>query len=226
MSINGISSGTLNVPQVNTANSTSQSGSVKADRDGDNDGGRVSGSSGTSARGGFASAINQALSQIGVSGSTASGASSAAQDPLQALSAFMHNLFAALQSQGGGQPAAAQGGADSDGDNDGGGASGVSAAAGGGRHHGGGNIASKLQSLIQQLSASSSGASASTTAGATASGTDTSNSALSALQQSFQNLLSSQGASGSQATLGSFLQTLAQDLPGANPAGNIVHTQA
>lgn len=226
MSINGISSGTLNVPQFNPASSGSQTGGVNADRDGDNDGGRVGGSSGTSAGGGLASAINQALSQIGVSGSTVSGSSTVAQDPLQALSTFMHDLFAALQSQVAGQPAVAQGGGDSDGDNDGGGASRVSAAAGGGRHQGAGNLASKLQSLIQQLSASSSGASSSSTPSAGTSGAGTANQALSALQQSFQNLLSSQGASGSQATLGNFLQTLAQDLPGANPAGNIVHTQA
>jgi hypothetical protein len=224
MSVNGISSGTLNVPQLNPANSTSQTASVRADRDGDSDGGRVSGSSGAPARGSFAAAINQALSQIGVSGSaapTASGATSTTQDPLQALGKFMHNLFAALQSQGGSQPAAAQGGADSDGDNDGGAASGVSGATGGGRQHGGGSLASKLQGLIQQLSASSGDTSSSA-----ASGTANPDSTLAALQQSFQNLVSAQGASGSQATLGSFLQTLAQDLPGASPAGNIVRTQA
>lgn len=222
MSVNGISSGTLNIPQVNTANPPAQS--VAVDRDGDNDGGGVAAASGTPARGGFVSAINQALSQIGVSGSApsaATGTASAAQDPLQALSNFVHNLFAALQAQGAAQPGAAQGG-DSDGDNDG---SGASAAAGVARHQGGGNIASRLQSLIQQLSASSSSTSGSSTSGTTPT-TDTSSSVLAALQQSFQNLLSSQGASGSQATLGSFLQTLAQDLPGASPAGNIVQTQA
>jgi hypothetical protein len=104
MSVNGISSGTLNVPQLNPANSTSQTASVRADRDGDSDGGRVSGSSGAPARGSFAAAINQALSQIGVSGSaapTASGATSTTQDPLQALP-VRGSAVARRQSAGGG----------------------------------------------------------------------------------------------------------------------------
>lgn len=80
-------------------------------------------------------------------------------------------------------------------------------------HHGGGvagasGIQSGLQDLIQQLSSSN----------ASSSSADT------ALQQSFQNLLSANGASGNQATLGSFLQTLSQNLQMANPSGNIVNT--
>jgi hypothetical protein len=214
MSINGISSGNINIPQLNPVNSPNQTG----DSDGDNDGGRVSGSSGASSRGGLASAISQALSAIGVSGATPTpdSSSSTDQDPLKALSTFIHSLFAALQSQGSGQPAAAQGGSNSNVSSD---STSVSAATGHGHHHhggGAGSIGSKLQSLIQELAAS----------GSDTTGATQSDPALAALQQSFQNLLNVQGGSGNQATLGSFLQTLVQDLPGANPVGNIVSTQA
>ena len=227
MPINGIPSSTSNIPPLNAASSSNQGARIGTDRDGDNDGGRVSRPSG----GGLASAVNQALSQIGVSassGSAATGSTTPTPDPMQASSAFMHNLFAALQSQGSGQPRTAQGGADSDGDNDGGSTSGVSGATGGGRHHGGGagSIASKLQSLIQQLSASSQGTSNSTPTSLSTSASGATDPALTALQQSFQDLLSAQGVSGSQATLGSFLQALAQDLPGTKPTGNIVQAQA
>jgi hypothetical protein len=125
----------------------------------------------------------------------------------------MHDLFAALQSQGSGQQAAS--GADSDGDNDGSAASGTTGTPRNG--YGASSMESKLQGLIQQLASSSS----------SASGTGTpNNSALATLQQDFQNLMSAQGASGSQATLGSFLQALSQNMQSTNPAGNIVSTQA
>jgi hypothetical protein len=96
----------------------------------------------------------------------------------------------------------------------------TTAVAGHGHHHGGGsgNIGSELQSLEQQLSSSSSGTTTST------SGTTSSSSATDALQQSFSNLLAANGASGSTATLGSFLQSLSQNLEGASPTGNIVNT--
>ena len=73
---------------------------------------------------------------------------------------------------------------------------------------------SKLQNLIQQLSSSST------------TGSSSFNSTTAALQQDFQNMLSALGASGSQASLGSFLQSLSQNLAGASPVGNLVNAQA
>lgn len=203
----------------------SQVASQGTDSDGDNDASGVSRASGNGGR--FASAIGQALSQLGVSSGSSSTASdptsnAATQDPQQALAAFMQNLFASLQSQGGGQTTAANGGTDSDGDRDGSGAasavSGVSGSRHHGGHHGGGlsKIENGLQNLMQQISSSSASATDSTA----------SDSASSPLQQSFQNLLAADGASGSNVTLTSFLQTLAQNLQGATPTGNVVSTQA
>lgn len=207
----------------------SQVAPQSTDGDGDNDASRVSKSSANGGR--FASAISQALSQLGVpsgsSSTTANAASdptssTAAQDPQQALAAFMQNLFASLQSQGSGQTTSTHSGTDSDGDSDGSGAAPAVSGASGGRHHGGhhggglSKIESGLQNLMQQISSSSSSATGSTA----------SDSASSPLQQSFQNLLSADGASASNVTLASFLQTLSQNLQGATPTGNVVSTQA
>jgi hypothetical protein len=177
-----------------------------------------------------------------------------ATDPLQALGSLMHNLFAAIQSQGGQVPSATNTGP---GGANGGGQEGGSASAAqgvsGGHHHRGGGIAqmeSKLQSLIRELSASSngpttmtsadnSGSTASTQSAGAANGstsawssesagssTNTSNDALSALQQSYQTLLASLGANGNNSTLGNFLQALSRNLQGIGPSGNVVRTQA
>lgn len=208
----------------------SQVASQSTDGDGDNDASRVSKSSANGGR--FTSAISKALSQLGVpsgsSSTTANAASdpttssTASQDPQQALAAFMQNLFASLQSQGSGQTTSTHSGTDSDGDSDGSGAASAVSGASGGRHHvghhGGGlsKIENGLQNLMQQISSSSSSATGSTA----------SDSASSPLQQSFQNLLTADGASGSNVTLASFLQTLSQNLQGATPTGNVVSTQA
>ncbi|MHB1333706.1 MAG: hypothetical protein ACYCY1_14015 [Sulfuriferula sp.] len=206
--------------------------------DGDNDGSSVSRVGGNGGR--FASAINQALAQIGVtpgSSSSVTGSSTATdpnsttastQDPQQALAAFMQNLFASLQSQNSGQTNASNSGTDSDGDRDGSSAaSAVSGASGKGHHghHGGGlgKMESSLQNLIQQIS-SSSPAAASTDA--TTDSTTAADSASSSLQQSFQNLLAADGATGSNASLTGFLQALSQNLQGATSSGNVVSTQA
>lgn len=186
----------------------------------------------------FADAIQNALSQLGVSpdgsstdstGGTSSSTSdaSAANDPQQALSAFAQNLFAALQAQSAGQAGAAQG-TGSSGDESG--ANAVSGSSGGGghhHHHGGGGVGkleSGLQSLISELSSSSSqDATGSSTSDSSSS--SSSNSSLDALQQSFNNLLSADGASGSGATLSNFLQSLSQNLHGAPATGNVVSTK-
>jgi len=86
-----------------------------------------------------------------------------------------------------------------------------------------GKIEGGLQNLIQQLSSSSSAdTSGSSTAG---SGSSSSNSSLDALQQSFDNLLSADGKSGSGATLENFLQTLSQNMQGSLPTGNVIATK-
>jgi hypothetical protein len=183
-------------------------------------------------------AIFQALSHAGVSTTAATDSSSSAtgsattstasgENPLQALAEFMHNLFTALQSQGGqatqDAQTSAQGTANSDGGSDNTGNPSVSGAPGGHHHHHGGDlgqIESKLQGLIQQQSSSTSSTSI---AGTTAtSGSSTTNSAL---QQSYQDLLSSLGVSGSASTLGTFLQALSLNLQGLGSSGNVVNTQ-
>lgn len=217
-SINGISGSGFNLNQIGLYRSTSQQD--------DNRGigiGRGSGG------GRFANALVQALSQIGVStpsSSTSSGTSSSSststatdgtttstQDPQQALSAFMHDLFAALQAQGTTAGNQATSGTDSDGDSDGSSATDTSGASGKGhRYHGGGLNATqdKLQSLIQQLSSSSS-----------TSSTGTIDPTTTGLQQDFQNLLTSLGATGNQTSLASFLQTISSNLHGNNPGLNV-----
>lgn len=214
----------------------SQVASQGSDSDGDNDASGVSKVSGNGGR--FASAINQALAQIGVtpgsSSTTSSSASdpnstaSSTQDPQQALAAFMQNLFASLQSQNSGQATASSSGTDSDGNRDGSSAASAVSGTSGKSHHGhhGGGLSkmeSGLQNLIQQISSSSSTAA---TTDATTAGTTATDSTSSSLQQSFQNLLAADGAAGSNASLTGFLQALSQNLQGATSSGNVVSTQA
>lgn len=176
----------------------------------------------TQSSGGFADAISQALAQLGIGSSTASTSSTAnssttassasaatassgtPDDATQALSSFMQSLLAALQAQG--SQSTATSGSDQDGDDDQ--SASTSAVNGtGARQH---NLQADLQSLIQNLSASSA---------STASSTDSQSGTL---QQSFQNLLSSLGGTGSNATLSGFLNTLASNVPGASMLGNVV----
>jgi len=76
-----------------------------------------------------------------------------------------------------------------------------------------GNIVTNLQTLVQQLNAESRN-------------TESDNvSKLSSLQNGFQSILNAQGANaGNTATLGGFLQTLAQNLEGQSPLGIIINT--
>jgi hypothetical protein len=222
----------VNNPAINSTQflgiSSTNSGAQDSDRN--NQGSRLSGASGV--HGKFALVVSQALSHLGISFGASSSTSdtsstTSTQDPQQALDSFMHNLFAALHGNGTAQSTIsstnqAAGGSDSGGDNDGGGTSAVSGTSGNGhqQHYGGwvSNLESNLQNLIQRLSSSSSqGASDSSTAGSSSS-----NSALDALQQSFNGLLSANGVSGGNASLSSFLQSLSQDLQGAPATGNVV----
>ena len=202
-SINGVGNG-ISIAQTNPYASLNQNNGV--DRDGDNDG--SGGAKGLGRGGAFASAIMQALSQIGVSSVTptansseSNSGSSSSPDSHQALGAFLHDLFSALHAQGNSQ--ADKSGKDSDGDNDGSSASGP-------YHRHSGDIAANLQALIQQLgSPDASGNAASA------------NSPLSALQGDFNNLLGSLGASGNQTSLSGFLQAIADNLKGSNPGLNV-----
>jgi len=191
----------------------------------------------------FVQAITSALSQLGVSptssgkdsdddtgsgsttkagsttstsGTTGTSSTSSSQTPDQALQAFVQTLLAAIQSQVSG--------------------SGASSSGSGHHHHGGGigKVESGIQSLIDQLSAASStggSTGSSPTSGTTAASTGsdsttTGNSALSALQSSFNNLLSVDGLSGSSSTLSGFLKNLESNLQGSGTSGNVVHTKA
>ncbi|MFI4939133.1 MAG: hypothetical protein ACHP7O_02115 [Burkholderiales bacterium] len=178
-------------------------------------GNSIAGTTGGSG-GNFASAISQALTQIGVtpansSSSAGSTPSSTSQTPAEALKAFAQNLFAALQSQSGTQA--------SD--------SGAKSHSGHGYRHGGGgsgNIQSALQSLIQQLPSSSGQSTSGSGTASTSTSGSTSGSAIDALQTSFNNLLSADGVSGTNATLKNFLQTLSQNLQGTSSTGNVINT--
>ena len=223
MSVSSITGSNAAIPSTQLTGISSVNSSGQ-DSDGDNDGSRVSGASGGGGK--FASAIGQALSQLGISPGAAtstttspSSTSSTTQDPQQALAAFMQNLFAALQSQSGQSGAAgsaAGAGADP--------TAAVAGTAGHGHHHhhggGMGKIEGGLQNLIQQLSSSSSSSASDSTTSGSSSGT--SNSTLDALQQSFNSLLSTGGTSGSNASLSSFLQSLSQSMQGAAATGNVV----
>jgi hypothetical protein len=140
----------------------------------------------------------------------------------------MQNLFAALQGQSGTQGPTPGSSPQTDNANSGNGTSAVAGTSGGHHHHhhggGMGKLESGLQNLIQQLSTSSGQSGTGTSTSDSDSGA--SGSTLDALQESFNNLLGAEGASGSNATLSSFLQSLAQNLQGASTAGNVVATQA
>lgn len=208
--------------------SVGQVHSGKHDAEDGNDRGRVSGSFGGGGR--FASAVSQALTQLGISPTAASGpsdtpASTPAQDPQQALASFVQSLFAALHAQGGRQGPTPS---DTPAGNDDGSANAAPVAAGQGRHQHGESGLSKLegalQNLIQQLSTS-----AQSPSDPGKSGSSSSNVSLGNLEQSFDNLLSADGISGSSTTgvtLSSFLQSLSQNLQGTPATGNVVSTSA
>jgi hypothetical protein len=168
----------------NTATSSSTAASVAA-RDGST----------------FISAIASALSDIGVTASSAAGAS-AGTDPAQALGGFLQTLMQTLHTQNAASSdaTAAQG----------------SAPAQAHGHHGGkgGDMQADLKGLIASLGSTGTD---STTSGAT-----------SDLSSSFKNLLGALGADGSDssAKLGQFLQTLSSKLESSGPAGNLVNTTA
>jgi len=173
--------------------------------------------------GGLLGAIDSALKAAGISGGLSSilkdadntSVSSATDtesssdttsttDATSALSEFMANLMAALQSQNGT-------GVDSSAE-----ASDMPPPPPPPMGMGKGDIESKLQSLIAQLSNTSSSTSADST--------DTDSDALSA---SFSDLMSALGKQSSTSSdLEAFLQALSSKLSGQGPSGNVINTTA
>ena len=192
------------------------------------------------AGGGFINALATALSQIGINSTSSSSSngdsstSSSSQDPSQALASFLQDLMNALQSQHAGQLTNNMG---TDGDNDNDGSSTLAIGGASGHHHHHHNrLEANLQSLILQLSSSnpiSTGSStdpntnaSTSTANNAVSGSAATSSALSTLQQSFQNLLTAFGDTSNSANLQNFIQTFANNLDGSNPVGKVIQTQA
>ena len=250
MSISSIG-GSWNVTQTQQLSGVSSANNQVGDADGDHDGGgRVQRSGGK-----FTDALSQALAQLGItgttttsgvsapdSGTTSTTSSSSATDSTtstdtnasaqrQAVAAFAQSLFAALQSQISAQNGSNSGSNSNSSSGNSGSTASVTATGGHhGHHHGGGisQLETGLQNLIQQLSSSasaSSGNSGSATSGSSTSAS-TSSSTLDALQQSFSNLLTAEGKSGSNVNLTTFLQTLNNSLHGAAQTGNIVTSSA
>ncbi|MBI2799890.1 MAG: hypothetical protein HYX63_06310 [Gammaproteobacteria bacterium] len=215
----------LNIGNLNFANLTKPS-SAGVDSDGDNDGSRVARSGGNAGR--FAAAIEQALSQLGVSptssaigaasaggtttavNSSAVGGSSAPRDPTAAMQTFMHDLFSVLRAMGNNSSNIANSAQTSSPT----GSSNVAVSGGhGGQHHrgfGAGGIQGNLQSLIQQLSSSTS---------ATGNSADPT---IAVLQKDVQSLFgASAGTSNNQTSLVGFLQAISNNLQGNNPGLNV-----
>ncbi|MCX7174778.1 MAG: hypothetical protein NT159_12835 [Proteobacteria bacterium] len=220
------------IQSVGTSNA---SAGGRVDRDGDNDGGgRAQGSR----RGGgqMINAIAQTLSQLGIgtispsavppatTTQAAGGVSDATnaangQNVGQVLQGFMHALFQALGSAGSQAQGQTPKGADADGDNDGSNASGNTV--NGAKGYGG--LVSKLQNLIQSLSAGT----ATSSSGGGAGSTSDLNSAFQSLEKALQT---GNGASNAP-DLQTFLKTLVQNLQSSGSStlastANIVNTTA
>ena len=222
MSINGIGNYQLSANSLYTAQSA-----TPVDTTGDADRSRVSAPTATAGRTGlFSSAISQTLFQIGVTPAAANVATGAAptNTQQQAVNSFVQNLFGALQTLGlqpsGNAGAKNSGSSKKDAkstdqtqaidSNDSAQTTTPSDAA---VLPSGSTLENRLQSLIQQL-------------GSSASSNNTGQDNLSALQQSFQSLLKSQGADNNKVSLGSFLQTLSQNLQDIPPSGSLISTSA
>jgi hypothetical protein len=241
MQISGTTAAAYALSQVSQARSASAT--KRVDGDGDNDGTRVRGSRGGAGGGKFIDAIFQALSQIAgpsTSGSATTGSTGASTSPpssvLQSLGSFVHDLFAALQSQGGqsaaapGTPQGGQSVADSNGTSTSTGGDSTVEAPAHHRHHGhGGGVAqveARLQGLIQALASSNASPTGTQPADAGSAAGGPSTDALSKLQQSYQTLLGALGESGSASSLGNFLQALSKNLQGFGSTGSVVQTKA
>ncbi len=184
----------------------------------------------------FSSYIGQALAQIGVANPTNSSApvvsgANKANSSQKSLGTFIQDLFAILSKEETPQKTTAtptqqtnlkqtlqnKESSESSSDSELGSLNEAALAAyTGGNSTTVGNIAANLQLLVKQLNDNSRNAE------------NNSSSAIQSLQSVFQSILDAQGASttNGKATLGSFLQALAQNLQGQSPLGIIVNTQA
>lgn len=199
MSINGIGSYQLSAAALYSGQSANP-----VQSDGDMDRSRTSAPTNTRDSL-FTSTITQTLFQIGVTPTAANVATGAAptNTQQQALSAFVQNLLGALQDSG--APVAGMGGATSGPRKDGRNTVPSPLSTSGS----GSSLDTSLQSLAQQL----------------ASGTGGSGDSLAGLQQSFQDLVATQGGA-NDASLGDFLQALSQNLQDIPPAGSLISTTA
>ena len=187
---------------------SSVNASTRSDRDGDNDGSRVSGPSGRHQGGGaFMQDVMQSLQSLGLnlSGSSSSsvtstatgapqGVSTSSNNVGQALHTFLHDLHQALRQSGGAQQPSST--IDSDGDND-------NARSPFNGQNGYSNFATRLQDLMGSLNNSS--------------GTPATHSTDATLQTDFSNLVSATGVSSSSSstpTLQNFLSTLESNVAG------------
>lgn len=190
--------------------------------------------------GGFLGAIDAALKSAGISGgleslfgsqgtnsaststesTDTSSTTSTSTDASDALSSFLQNLMGALQSQG-----TAGNNTESTSDSTDKTSVDATTTAGVHRHfggHGKQDMEAKLQSLISALNTSSD-SSNTTASNTTTSGSTNENSAL---ESSFQSLVSALGGSSSNASLSGFLQALSSNMQNRGPAGNVVSTEA
>jgi len=220
MSINGIGSYQISANALYSGQNASP-----VDSSGDADRSRVTAPTTTGGRTGlFSSAISQTLFQIGVTPTASNVATGAAptNTQQQTVNTFVQDLFGALQGVGapGGSGTTARYSAiakkdgKSSGQTSAGNSSAVAGDAGSSNATAAnGTVEGRLQALIQEIGSGTTSQS---------SGQD----GLSALQQSFQALVASQGGSSSDATLGNFLQTLAGNLQDMPPTGSLISTSA
>jgi len=157
----------------------------------------------------FTDTITQTLFQIGVTPTAANVATGAppTNSQQQALNAFVQNLFGALQDSG--TPASGTGAKSAPvvrKDRP----SSSATAQPLGDSQASGNLESQIQGLAQQWNASPNSSSEGN---------------LAALQQSFQNLVATQGGD-ANASLGNFLDALSQNLQNIPPAGSLISTSA
>jgi hypothetical protein len=223
MSINGIGSYQLSAASA-YAEQTPHANAVESD--GDVDRSRATAPIDNAGRNGlFSSAISQTLFQIGVTPTAANVATGAAPTGTQqqTLTAFTQNLFGALQTAGGNASSTGTAKAGAPTRSTSRNASNTSSSASASQGAQGLNLATgntlqnRLQSLIQELGQNTAGTDESTEE----------NQALTQLQQSFQDFVTSQNTgTQQQPTLTSFLQTLAQNLQDAPSSGNLINVQA
>jgi hypothetical protein len=219
MSINGIG-----IYQISANALYSGQNANPVDSSGDADRSRVTAPTTTGGRSGlFSSAISQTLFQIGVTPTAANVATGAAptNTQQQSVNNFVQDLFGALQTAGASvatgttvrYSAASKKDGKTNGQTTTGNAAAVSADSTSSTTGAtSGTLENRLQALIQEIGSGATSPS---------SGQD----GFSALQQSFQALVASQGGAGS-ATLGNFLQTLAGNLQDMPPTGSLISTSA